>query len=310
MGRRAPRAGRWAALLLGLLLVLPALAAPPVPLLWKVSDADNAVYLLGSFHLLRPDDYPLAAEVQAAFDDAEAVVFELPPEEMGSPAVASGMARAAQRRRPGTLREDLGPGLWSRLEAYAGPNGLPLAQLSQVEPWYVGLVVTLASMQRQGLDPALGLDRHLMEAAVRAGKPTAGLERAEQQIAVLAGMAPAEQVQMLAQALEQAEEGPDLVDGLHAAWREGDDARLWREMGEPLRRGYPDLYARVNVDRNNAWLPQIERHLARDRGDTLVVVGALHLLGDDGVVELLRAKGYRVERVCDACAARRAGPRT
>src|SRR5690606_32177406 len=164
--------------------------------------------------------------------------------------------------------------------------------------------LSLECRQSRVLEPALGLDRTLMEAAVRAGKPTAGLERAEQQIAVLAGMAPAEQVQMLAQALEQAEEGPDLVDGLHAAWREGDDARLWREMGEPLRRGYSDLYARVNVDRNNAWLPQIERHLARDRGDTLVVVGALHLLGDDGLVERLRAKGYRVERVCDACAAR------
>ena len=156
-------------------------------------------------------------------------------------------------------------------------------------------------MGKQGLDPALGLDRHFMEGATRAGKPTAGLERGDEQIAVLAGMSLDEQRQMLADALQQAEEGQDRYRDLHAAWRAGDAERMWREMAAEMKRDYPALYRRINVQRNDDWLPKLEQRLAGKDDDTLVVVGALHLLGEDGVVEKLRAKGYTVERICSAC---------
>src|SRR5690625_4387994 len=57
-------------------------ATPPVPLLWKASAGDRAVYLLGSFHMLRADDYPLSPDVDAAFADSDRVMFEIPPEEL------------------------------------------------------------------------------------------------------------------------------------------------------------------------------------------------------------------------------------
>ena len=80
---------------------------PPVPLLWKVSDADNAVYLLGSFHLLKPDDYPLSNDVNRAFADARTVVFELPPEEMNSPQLPLQMMQAAVRTDGSQLDSEL-----------------------------------------------------------------------------------------------------------------------------------------------------------------------------------------------------------
>ena len=105
---------RAAALLLGSVMLLgtpapllarqvPAAAtpakAPPVPLLWKASGPKGAeLYLLGSFHLLRADDYPLSADVDAAFDASGQLLFELAPEEMNSPALATQMAQAALRR--------------------------------------------------------------------------------------------------------------------------------------------------------------------------------------------------------------------
>lgn len=288
-------------LLLLWLLAWPLRAEPPVPLLWKVSDADNAVYLLGSFHLLGEDDYPLSADVESAFADAEDLLFELSPEEAASPMLPLQMAQAAMRSRPGDLRQDLGPHLWSRLQAYAQSTGLPMAALEGFDPWFVGLTVGMREMVKQGLDPALGLDRHFMDAAARAGKPAAGLESASEQIAVLAGMSLAEQRQMLAEALQQADAGPSQSRLLHAAWRAGDARRLWDEMAAQMKRDYPALYARINVARNDAWLPVLEQRLARKDRDTLVVVGALHLLGEDGVVEKLRARGYHVERICSAC---------
>ncbi len=285
--------------------------APPVPLLWKVSDEDNSLYLLGSFHLLLPDDYPLSRDVDLAFADAEKLVFEMSPEELASPQLGIQMAQAAMRTDGSTLDEQLGPELAAKLANWGTQNAAQLAAtgmtvelLQRFEPWFVGMMVTITQMTGIGFDPALGLDAHMGGLAQTAQKPTAGLESGAQQIAFLDGMAPAEQLQMLEQALDQAEAGADQMLALHAAWRAGDvDAILDGTVAE-LRRDFPELYRAINVERNDAWLPRLEARLREDgEDDTLVVVGAMHLLGEDGVVEKLRAKGYTVERVCSACAA-------
>lgn len=282
----------------------PKTTTAPVPLLWKVSDKDNAVYLLGSFHLLRPSDYPLSGDVEAAFADAERVMFELSPDEMQSLAVPQLMMQAALRTDGKTLQQDLDADTWARLEAWAGRNGQPLASFNGFEPWFVGLTISIVEMTRQGLDPKLGLDTHFMDKARTSGKPTAGLERVQDQIGVLDGMDDAEQRQLIAESLEQAEKGAQETQRLHDAWRRGDVDALWNGMAADMRDRYPRLYQRINVDRNDAWVPKIRQLLdPPGNDDALVVVGALHLLGEDGVVEKLRARGYTVERVCSACKA-------
>ena len=278
--------------------------APPVPLLWKVSGVQGStLYLLGSFHLLKPEDYPLSPDVDAAFNAARRLLLELPPEELDSPELAAQMLRAAMRRDGRQLKDDLDAVTWQRLQAYAAGNGLPLERLSGMKPWFVGLTISLAQMARQGLDPQAGLDRHLMTRAIAAGKPATGLENAAAQIAMLDGMSNDEQRQLLREALEQVDKGDEQSRRLHDAWRRGDDVTLWRDMATEMKRDYPELYRRINVERNDAWLVPLQQRLQAGQGTTLVVVGALHLLGSDGVVEKLRARGYKVERVCSACAA-------
>ena len=284
--------------------------APPVPLLWKVSGEDNSLYLLGSFHLLLPADYPLSPDVDLAFADAEKLVFEMAPEELASPQLGLKMAQAAMRADGSTLDEQLGPELAAKLAAWGRDNAAQLARggmtldvLQRFEPWFVGMLVTITQMVDLGFDPALGLDLHMGGLAQREQKPTAGLETGAQQIAFMDGMDAGEQLQMLEQALAQAEAGPGQVRELHAAWRAGDvDALLEGTVAE-MRRDFPALYRAINVERNDAWLPKLEARLRGDGGDdSLVVVGAMHLLGEDGVVEKLRARGYQVERICSVCA--------
>jgi uncharacterized protein len=284
--------------------------APPVPMLWKVSDDDNALYLLGSFHLLKPSDYPLSADVQSALEDAQEVVFELSPEELASPELALQMAQAAARTDGTTLDSHIGPELAGKLSQWADDNathlrrtGLTPEVLQMFKPWFAGLMVSVVELTKQGLDPALGLDRHFMAKAAEVGKATAALESGAEQIAVFAGMSEGEQLQMLAEALDQAAAGPAQIDQMHLQWRTGDAEGLWTGMAAQLRRDYPQLYRRINVDRNDAWVPQLVERLESGNDDVLVVVGALHLLGEDGVVEKLRARGFRVERICTACAA-------
>jgi uncharacterized protein YbaP (TraB family) len=283
--------------------------APPVPLLWKVSDADNSVYLLGSFHLLKPGDYPLSADVDAAFADAESLLFEMPPSEMESPTLALQMGQAALRLDGTRLDSQLPPATARKLQDWFAANatglqasGMTPQMLQMFEPWFVGLTVSIVEMTRDGLDPKLGLDRHFADAAQQAGKPVDGFETGAQQIAFLDGMDADEQVQFLDEALSESDEGSSEVEKLHAAWRAGDAGMLWDGMAADMKREYPKLYQHVNVERNDAWLPRIEQRLqASGEDDTLVVVGALHLLGSDGLVEKLRARGYTVERICSAC---------
>lgn len=272
--------------------------APPVPIMWKVTGkGDATMYLLGSFHLLYPQDYPLAEVTGKAFDAAQRVVFELPPADMESPAMASTLVQAAVRTDGTQLRQDLDADSWARLQRHAREHALPLEQMQGMKAWFVGLTISIGQMQRMGLDPALGLDRHFMQRAARTGRQVAGLEDIQTQVQALAGMSLAEQRQMLVEALEQAEKGDEEVRRLHAAWRRGDDAVLWNDMALEMRRLYPALYKRINTDRNDAWVPKLERYLQPGQGGTLVVVGTLHLLGPDGVVEKLRSRGYKVERV-------------
>lgn len=280
----------------------PAAKQPPVPLLWKVSGGQGSdLYLLGSFHLLKADDYPLSADVDRAFAGAQRLLFELSPEEMNSPQLATQMMQAALRRDGRQLKDDLDPATWQQLERWGVANNMPVDRLAGFKPWFVGLTISVAQMTQQGLDPKSGLDRHLMDRAAQANKPASGLESAASQITMLDSMSIDEQRQLLREALEQVDKGDEQSRQLHDAWRRGDDVMLWRDMAAQMKREYPGLYQRINVDRNNAWLPGLQQWLQPGRGNTLVVVGALHLLGSDGVVEKLRAQGYKVERICSAC---------
>lgn len=275
---------------------------PPVPLLWKVSGTEGStLYLLGSFHLLKPTDYPLSADVDKAFAASQRLLFELSPEEMNSPALPMQMAQAAMRRDGSQLKDDVDDATWQRLQAWAESSGMPVQNLSSLKPWFVGLTISIVQMTKQGLDPQSGLDRHLMDLAAKAGKPGAGLETAASQISMLDGMSLEEQRQLLRESLEQVDKGDAQSRALHDAWRRGDEVLLWREMAAQMKRDYPGLYQRINVDRNDAWLPTLQQQLQAGQGSTLVVVGALHLLGTDGVVEKLRGQGYKVERICSAC---------
>ena len=273
-------------------------AQAPVPMLWKVSDADNSIYLLGSFHMLKPSDYPLAPSVGAALADVQQVYFEVAPREMADPALPARMMQAATRTDDKTLQQAVSPATWRALQRYAAKNQMDVASLQGLKPWFVAMLLALTESQKLGLNPALGLDQHLMERAAQTGKPTQGLETAEAQIAMLDSLDGTLQDAYLQDTLREIGDFKALFEALHTAWRQGDASALERAALAEMRDQYPVLYQRVNVDRNKVWLPQLEALLKdKVRDNVLVVVGALHLVGSDGVVHLLAGQGYPVERL-------------
>lgn len=279
------------------------------PLLWKVSDADNDVYLLGSFHLLKADDYPMPVEIDRAFDDAEAVLFEIDPREMTAPETVATMQKYMAYEEGQSLSKVLPKATLERLGTLVSASGGSVQALEQSEPWAVSLGLVIGVSQAMGFKPDLGLDRHLMDRAAKLGKPAGGLETVDDQMKAMDSVPYPEQAQGLDEFLLDPKKAIKQLADMHDWWRAGDVERLDKEMRADMARKSPQSYKLLDVDRNDAWLPQIEKRLTGSKSDdTLVVVGALHLLGTDGLVEKLKARGYKVERVCEACEAMPAQP--
>ena len=122
----------------------------PVPLLWKVSDRDNTLYLLGSLHLLKPSDYPLSGDVDRAFADAEKVVFEVALEELADPATAQKFLLAAGYGDERRLSTVVPPVLREKLDRLLARQGSSIAAIDRFEPWFVNLSLTLGMAGAQG----------------------------------------------------------------------------------------------------------------------------------------------------------------
>ena len=298
---------RIALALASLVLAVPmAGSAPPAkhasrPLLWKVSDADSSVYLLGSFHLLKKSDYPLPSDVERAFVDAERLVFEVAPGELADPSVPMKMMQRAVQPGNAAFGKVASPALATRVRGVLSRLGLPAAQFDQFEPWMVSITMVTVLAQKLGYAGEDGLDRHLMQRAEKAGKPATGLETLDSQLDAMDATPVAEQLASLEESVADGEDMAARLDELHGAWRGGDVAALERLAVDEMRTKTPDSYRRLNVERNRAWMPKVQALLA-GKDDALVVVGAVHLLGRDGLVAQMKSKGLRVERICTGCA--------
>jgi uncharacterized protein YbaP (TraB family) len=299
----------WRTFVLLFVALLPLAAAaqttlqPPTPLLWKVSDADNSVYLLGSFHLLKPDDYPLSKDVDNAFADAQALMFEVDPAEMTSPDVAK-IQKAATIADGKTLADVLPEKTWSKLQQMLQQSGTPIAQVEHVDPWMLMANIMVGTAQAMGFRQEDGLDMYLMGRAEQADKPVAGLETMDAQLTAMDSQPYAEQAHDLDEFLDNPQKSLGELNELHTDWRTGNVTALDTQMREKMAKETPESYRLLIVNRNNNWLPQIAQKLdSQKSGNTLIVVGAAHLIGPDGLIEKLKAKGYKVERICSACKA-------
>jgi uncharacterized protein YbaP (TraB family) len=261
---------------------------------WSVRGEHNTVYLFGSIHVLRPGDVGLPSAAQAAYDDAEQLVMEI---DMDDPAIADPLAMAAQMQRyaqlpPGQSLESVLGADYATVAAHVQEAGLDISTFDGFAPWFVGMLILQLEVTKRGFDPAHGIEQQVTDRAVADRKPILGLETPADQFAVLAGLSLPEQKRFLLMTLEETESADARLDELLTAWRTGDTATLARVLSDEFDE-FPELYRPLTEDRNRAWVEQLAG-LLDDRDDYLVVVGALHLVGRNSVVDLLRQRGYRV----------------
>jgi uncharacterized protein len=287
--RQAVRSAALAAALLGI-----AVAADAKTFAWKATGKGGVVYLVGSVHLLSKDFYPLNPAIDAAYKDADLLVEEVDMAEMLDPSAQLGFLSRGMLPSSTPLDTVVSASTYALVTKRASDLGLPVEPFKLLKPWLVALMLVQVEWQKAGFDPELGLDKHFYDQAKADGKRTEGLETAEYQISRLDGMSMEQQEHLLSESLKDLDAERANMTRLVDAWRAGDAPGVERIVLSELKQE-PLLYQRLLVERNRNWIPKIEALFARPR-PALVVVGAAHLVGPDGLIALLKAKGYTVEQ--------------
>ena len=260
--------------------------------MWRLDGDANSIYLLGSVHLLRADDHPLPSVIQDAYEEAERLIMELDMDDIDPVEAQSVLTELGLIQDDRSLNDLMGPEHYAEAEELAKRADIPLSMLAKSEPWLAAITVEQLMLARIGFNPAFGIESHLTEKAAADGKEILGFETVRQQLEFLDHMTLDSQRALLLQSLKESVDIQTIMDELIDAWRHGDTTFLKDNMLEEIRQ-YPELYQTIVVKRNAEWVGRIEE-LLRETDDFLIVVGALHLIGDDGVPALLTRRGKEV----------------
>lgn len=253
------------------------------PFLWKVTSPDGKVsHVFGTIHLGVDAQSRLPAEVWTAFDEATSLVLEA---DLADPSALSSMMRQDGK----TLEAELGPEAWAKLEEILGES---MAQgLQNMKASTAAALIMVKAMPM-----TTPMDLVLLQKAKSSGKELLYLETLAQQQKLLDELMDAEFVREL---LDHYDQVVAMSKKTLAAYETGDADELvtvmttnapWEDPAEAEASREKLLYGR-----NEAWIPKLEEWF--QRGGVFVAVGAGHLPGERGVIDLLRAKGYQIERV-------------
>jgi uncharacterized protein YbaP (TraB family) len=262
---------------------------------WVAKSSKANVYLAGSFHIMRASDYPLPAEFLTAYKDSRKIIFEVLPGETESPEYMGKFLSLAIYNDGTTLKDHITTAAYAKAENFCKARNYPLEQYQLFKPTFFVMTLTVSEMNKIGADPQKGIDYFFKEKALQDGKTTESLETMDQQISLLTSMDVSFGSEQILESIGELKQMEIMLGELLAVWRKGDAAKMEELYIKDLKL-YPKLYQTLIVDRNNKWVRNIEGYL-NGSGNTMVVVGAAHLVGADGLVNLLRKRGYKVVKL-------------
>jgi uncharacterized protein YbaP (TraB family) len=272
------------------------LGAASPSFLWKATaSSGGTVYLAGSIHLLSSDYYPLAPAFDEAFGDSDLIVEEVDMGEMAGPDAQMQMLTRGMMPAGQTLQSVISPQTMDEVRKRVESLGLPLGPLQLFKPWALALTLEGLELQKAGLDADLGLDKHFYDRAQQSKKPVQGLETLAYQISRFDEMPMPVQDRLLSETLKEMDTTKSSVDEMARAWKVGDAASVEQLVLKDLK-AEPQIYERLLLERNRNWLPKIEALFSRPR-PAFVIVGAAHLVGADGLLQMLRSKGYAINQL-------------
>lgn len=281
-----------------LAMSLPAVASEPHSLCWQVRSGKNEIYLMGSLHVGSKDFYPLPAPVEAAFKRASVLGVEADVSDPQSSVLAMqlGLYEGGDR-----VTNHLSPPLVERLKKLLPRYGMNMDALANFRPFMLMSTLVVAETMRLGYDPQAGVDLYFLQKAHARGMKIVELESVRAQLELMNSFSDKDNETMLAQTvagIERDEVGSEF-QAMVQAWRNGDSARLLQTVNDSFggdRAAQEVIMNKLNTARNGGMAAKVESYL-RSGQTHFIVVGALHLLGEQGIIERLRKKNYQITQL-------------
>ena len=264
--------------------------------LWKVQSKTGTAYVLGSIHFMKKDIYPLHKNIENAFDKSGVLVVEANINDVGKIDIQKIIESAFY---PGndTLQNHVSRETHELLKREFEGFGIPFEVINKQRPWFLALTLTSLELLKLGFDPANGIDMHFLSKA-DGKKKIAELESIDYQINLLSRFSDREQEFFLLYTLKNINTTGQEIDGLFRAWITGDTKSMESIITKPAAedRNLSSLYEKLIYERNRNMVSRIEEFL-KTKETYFVVVGAGHLVGKKGIIEMLKGKGYHVEQI-------------
>lgn len=275
-------------------LVSAALGLQAQSSVWKVSQGDDSIYIGGTCHILRKSDFPLPAEFDMAYAESQVLIFEVDPESMQDPATGIQLMQSCMYTDGRSLKTVLSDEAYEALAEQGKKSNLPIEILNGMKPGMAVMMITLQELIKHGVQE-LGVDMHFAEKAKADGKAFRGLETVDFQIDMLASMGEGNESDYVLYGLMDLKNIDQYFDQLISYWRKGDMDGLEKLVVKDMKT-FPELYEELLVKRNQAWMADIGKMLKSPEVE-LILVGAGHAVGDDGLLSLLKKKGCSVEQI-------------
>ncbi|KFN40075.1 MAG: hypothetical protein JU82_04935 [Sulfuricurvum sp. MLSB] len=259
---------------------------------WKISKGRETMYIGGTIHILRSSDFPLPDEFDRAYALSDTVVFETDLEGTQNETFAATLAQKMFFPAGKTLSNTLKSQTYAALKKYLASQGDDIKKYERLRPWAVMLVMTQTVLGRSGIDQS-GVDAHYSRRASTENKPQRYLETPTEQMALITRIGEGEEDAMILQSIREMRMMPEMIDWLVRDWREGKTKRMESELVQAMKHESPQMYRLILKERNDAWMPKLIG-MMREGKKGFVLVGTMHLLGQDGMLKQFEKAGYTV----------------
>jgi uncharacterized protein len=270
---------------------------PGKSFLWEIQSDKGNSYLLGSIHLLKKEHYPLKTVIEDAFKQCNVLVLEI--DLSGENLFKAGLYMLEKGKYQGeeTLKDNISEKTYQLLHDKIKSMDMNIEWINGWKPWMAAFHILEKKMIKLGYNPMYGIDMYFLNKS-EGKKEIQGLETAEFQVNLFEKFSKEQSEKFLLSTIMEADQMEKEMDKMITAWSTGDVDSLGKTMNDTIQE-YPELedfYKRLNDDRNIRMVNKIVSFLNTNK-KYFIVVGAAHLVGKNGVVQLLKNKGYSINQL-------------
>ena len=261
---------------------------------WKIEGENSTMYIGGTIHVLREQDYPVPIEFEKALSEADELVFETEIDKINNPEFAKKMLSQIAYKDGKTLKSELSEKAYNSLSEELKQLNLNIENLEQFKPIMATLSLTLVGLKKLGVKKD-GVDKYYNQRAKLKNKKIGFLESIDFQMNLITTMGDGRESEFVLSSLKDNENMEKGFLKMISSWKKGKTSTFEKLISD-MEKDYPEIHKAMLVDRNNNWLPKLQAYLA-DKKTEFILVGNLHLHGKKGILSLLKAKGYKISQV-------------